>query len=153
MRTNRRSLPTALLLGCALVVGLALPAAAAPGDVLWSKTYNGDGLNEYGSYTAVSRDGTLTFVGGSAQRVSGNQRDMLVVAYEAATGTQKWVRRIAAPGEFTASVYGIVASPTADLLFVTGPRGSATTNNDWLTLALSTTTGDRKSTRLNSSHT
>ena len=104
-------------------------------------TPNGDGLNEYGSYTAVSRDGTLTFVGGSAQRVTGNQRDMLVIAYEAATGTQKWVRRIAAPGDFSARVYGIVASPTADLLFVTGPRGSATTNNDWLTLALSTTTG------------
>mgnify|MGYP006273886733 CR=1 FL=1 len=98
-------------------------------------------FNEYGSYTAVSRDGTLTFVGGSAQRVSGTQEDMLVIAYEAATGTQKWVRRIAAPGEFSARVYGIVASPTADLLFVTGPSGSATTNNDWLTLALSTTTG------------
>ena len=55
MRTNRRSLPTALLLGCALVVGLALPAAAAPGDVLWSKTYNGDGLNEYGSHTEIGR--------------------------------------------------------------------------------------------------
>ncbi|MFM8971310.1 MAG: hypothetical protein ACKOOG_01450, partial [Actinomycetota bacterium] len=143
MRTRR--LTPALVLGLVLAVSLAATAVAAatPGDKVWQSTFNGPGLTDEGRSITRSRDGATVIITGNGSPAVGDPSDIVTVAYDAATGAQRWVRRIVGSvtnGNETAS--GIVASPTADLVFVTGNVASATGYNNWRVTAYAIATGN-----------
>lgn len=142
MRTSTRPFTVALTLGLALVIGLALPAAAAPGDTVWQSTFNGPGLSDTGFYSTTSRDGATVFVTGNGSPNLSDPDDIVTIAYNAATGTQRWAKRIDGPATDGADrPSGIVASPTADLVFVAGRVTAATGDGNWRVTAYAGSTG------------
>src|SRR5213593_2099509 len=72
--------------------------SASTGAWLWAKRYNGpgNGLDDPMSL-GVSPDGTQVFVTGGSMGTSGNN-DYATIAYDASTGTQRWIARYEGPG-------------------------------------------------------
>ncbi|MFM8973679.1 MAG: hypothetical protein ACKOOG_13810, partial [Actinomycetota bacterium] len=146
MRTRR--LTPALVLGLVLAVGLAASAVAAPGDKVWQSTFNGPGLTDEGGYITRSRDGATVIITGPGSPTLGDPSDIVTVAYDAATGAQRWARRIDGPAiDGSDRPSGIVASPTADLVFVTGSVATATGYNNWRVTASAISPGNLVWTR------
>lgn len=140
--THRRIGPV-VATALALTVGLALPAAAAPGDQLWVGTYAGPGSDDYSYGVVVSADGqTVVTAGTSDQDASGTKTDIVTIAREAATGTVRWIRRINGAGDGTDRYRGLAVNPTQDAVYVTGSvQTAASAPYDWITRAYSLSTG------------
>jgi len=114
----------------------------ASGAQLWVTRYNGpESANDYGSSIAVSPDGSRVFVTGDTLDSSGLE-DYLTLAYDAATGSQRWVSRYAGPGHGTDTARSIAVSPDGSKVFVTGEsNGGSPTYFDYATVAYDSTTG------------
>lgn len=77
---------------------------AATGGHLWTATYDGAGkARDLARALAVSRDGTSVYVTGSSAQPAApeynpsSRDDMITVAYDAATGAQRWVASYDSP--------------------------------------------------------
>lgn len=117
---------------------------ATTGKQLWLERYQGTGSHPRGSggvpSITVSPDGATVYVAGDLARAAFN--DYLVIAYNAATGAQRWVVTPLAYGSI-AQYHGVAVSPDSKTVYITGTLdfygGHAAKSYD--TIALSTTTG------------
>jgi DNA-binding beta-propeller fold protein YncE len=130
---------------CAIASVLVLTAptagASAGGAQLWVQRYNGPGDGgDWGTSVVVSPDGSMVFVTGYSQGVSGNM-DYATVAYDAATHARLWVQRYKGPDNKRELALSIAVSPDGSLVFVTGFSGGATTKSDYATVAYTAATG------------
>lgn len=90
------------------------------GAQLWTAHYAGPaGTYAEPNDTKVSPDGrTLYVTGATAAGDTGN--DAVTIAYDTATGKQKWESRYTGPAAFSAWSNGIVVSPDGAHVYVTG---------------------------------
>jgi hypothetical protein len=114
---------------------------SATGAQLWVKRYNGTG-NSYdaASSVAVSHNGHTVFVTGLSAGASSGF-DYATVAYNAVTGTQRWVSRYNGPGNGYDEAHSIAASRDGSRVFVTGYSEGPQSGSDYATLAYNAVTG------------
>ncbi len=110
--------------------------AAGSGAQQWVSRYTGPGTSDAVALAvAVSPDGNTVFVaGGSAPNGSA---EFTTIAYDAATGAQRWASRFAGAG-FAGHA---AVSPDGKTVFVTGGSESADGGVDYLTIAYTAATG------------
>jgi DNA-binding beta-propeller fold protein YncE len=113
--------------------------SAATGTRLWVKRYNGPATSsdDAAFSVAVSPDGGSVFVTGS----SGG--DYATVAYQAATGAQRWVMRYNGPSnpEDGAGGISVAVSPGGKTVFVTGTSSKPNSASGYATIAYRAATG------------
>ena len=116
--------------------------SAATGAQLWVSRYDGAAHgNDYASKVAVSPGGSTVYVTGwSIGTGSIYYYDWATVAYNAATGTQLWVRRHSS-GYGTSGASAVAVSPGGGTVFVTGFSHGATSDDDYVTIAYNAATG------------
>ena len=115
-------------------------AAAGPGAQLWAKLYNGPGNSSSQAFSVTtSPDGSTVYVtGGSGDN---GTADYTTVAYNAATGAQRWVSRY--NGGVTA--FSVAVSPDGSTVFVTGYSAAGTQSGfDYATVAYNAATGAQR---------
>jgi len=116
---------------------------AATGAQRWAKLYSGLG-NEGGQafWLAVSPDGKTVFVTGASGVANNDAEDYATVAYNAATGAQRWAKRYNGPGNSNDYAESVAVSPTGNEVFVTGYSAAGPQSSyDYATVAYSAATG------------
>jgi WD40 repeat protein len=114
---------------------------AATGVQLWVASYDGPGGNgAVGSAIEVASDSALVFVTGYAFR-SFDQTDFVTIAYDAATGTERWVSLYDGPAHGDDSATALDVSPDGTRVVVTGLSYATGGNGDYLTAAYDADTG------------
>ena len=99
----------------------------------------GDSLNDL----VVSPDGATVYVTGY-QNMGGPQLDYATVAYDAATGAQRWVARYDDPVSGTDDARGIAVSEDGSTVVITGQsQGQSPGLTDWGTVAYDAATGEQ----------
>ena len=117
---------------------------AATGAQLWASRYSGPGNGENNArQVTVSPDGGTVFVTGGSLG-SGSGTDYATVAYDAATGAQRWVSRYNGPGNANDEALSLAVSPDGATVFVTGASDGVTSRQDYATVAYNTATGARR---------
>ncbi len=107
----------------------------ADGSRLWVRRYNGPANGSDGaSNVQGSSDGTKVFVTGNSSG-STTFGDYATVAYNAANGTQLWVRRYNGPANGDDSPSGLGVSPDGSKVFVTGTSEGGPSAFDYATVA------------------
>ena len=93
--------------------------------------------NDRASDVGVSLDGATVFVTGSSEATSEGYEttDYATLAYEASTGTRLWTKRYNGPGDGADHANALAVSSTEAAIFVTGSDTSATTGQDYATVA------------------
>jgi hypothetical protein len=89
---------------------------------------------------AVSPDGRKVFVTGTSESRATGQ-DYATVAYGAANGTQKWVRRYSGPSGGNDTATAVEVAPGGGRVFVTGKSMTALGKFNFATLAYDASTG------------
>jgi DNA-binding beta-propeller fold protein YncE len=112
---------------------------AATGAQLWASQYGPDN-GSYAEQVAVSPDGTEVFVTGRSMGQASNY-DYATVAYDAASGAQLWSARYNGPARNYDAAAALAVSPDGQTVFVTGTSWSATSGEDYVTIAYDATTG------------
>jgi len=116
---------------------------AASGAQQWVAQYKGPGNGDDVAYgLAVSRGGATVFVTGYTSR-SNSSKDYATVAYDAASGTQRWVARYNGPGNGDDVAYAVAVGPGGASVFVTGYDWSGT-SYDYATVAYDAATGTQR---------
>ena len=108
---------------------------ATTGTQLWAKRYNGPGNStDDATSLGVSPTGSTVYVTGYSVG-STHSYAYATIAYNAATGTQRWIQRYDAHGGFEDTAYSVAVSSTGTV-FVTGSAltGGAT-GQDYTTIA------------------
>jgi DNA-binding beta-propeller fold protein YncE len=115
---------------------------AATGARRWASRYNGPGNNsdDTAAAVAVSPDGHTVFVTGRSA-TPGQASVYATVAYNAATGAQRWASRYTSGGDDFALAAAV--SPDGGTVFVTGPSGTDA-DFDYATVAYNAATGARR---------
>ena len=115
---------------------------AATGAQRWAKLYSGLG-NEGGQafWLAVSPDGKTVFVTGASGVANNDAEDYATVAYNAATGAQRWAKRYNGPINSGSTAYSVAVSPDGKTVFVTGDTRNAASGSDFATVAYDAATG------------
>ncbi len=136
----------------AVVAAVAVSAAGAggaraslspgPGAQLWAARYNGPGNSGVAYSVAVGPGGRTVFVTGQSAGTDGGV-DYATVAYNAATGTRRWVARYNAPANTWDAASSVAVSPTGGAVFVTGVSQGTASGLDYATVAYSAATGAR----------
>jgi hypothetical protein len=67
------------------------------GALLWARTFNADNDDNYG-YGIVTDDYGTVYSTGHSYWTSSNRYDIVTIAYDAATGSQKWMAQYDGPG-------------------------------------------------------
>jgi DNA-binding beta-propeller fold protein YncE len=110
---------------------------AATGHQLWAKGYNGPLNNDdVATSVAVSPDSATVYVtGGSFGKGAG--QDYATIAYAAANGTPRWVRRYNGPGNGNDQANAVTVNPATGAVYVTGqsPGGPSPSGLDYATIA------------------
>jgi len=117
---------------------------AATGAQLWVKRYDGPGhVGDEAWSLAVSRSGETVFVTGNSRKTSQSGYDYTTVAYNGATGAQRWVKRYSGPYGGYNYAASMAVSPTGATVYVTGQSHAAgnASNSDYATVAYDATTG------------
>lgn len=119
---------------------------SSTGARIWTRRYDGpaDGPDR-AEDLAVSPDGTTLFVTGASTGPTG-RFDYATVAYDASTGTRRWIRRYDGPGTGDHGhdqASALAVSPDGTTLFVTGRSAGPMTHADYATIAYDVATGDR----------
>ena len=116
---------------------------AATGTQQWVTRYNGSANNvDVANALGVSADGSRVFVTGESIG-SGGDFDYASVAYDAATGTQRWVRRFNGAANQGDIAHALGVSPDGSRVFVTGESIGSGNASDYLTIAYNAATGQR----------
>jgi outer membrane protein assembly factor BamB len=119
---------------------------AATGAQRWAKRYDGPGSGDGQAYSAaVSPNGSTVFVTGYTDTSSTNAGyDYATVAYNAATGGQRWAARYNGPGNFTDEAFQVAVAPGGGAVYVTGESAGAVFDGwGWATVAYNAATGSR----------
>jgi WD40 repeat protein len=118
---------------------------AATGAQLWLRRYNGPGNSQDAAWSvAVGPRGGTVFVTGASSRtgtVSGD--DYTTIAYNAATGVTRWLRRYNGPADLRDQAHFVVVGPRGREVFVTGRSEGRTSGFDYATVAYDAATGAR----------
>ena len=113
------------------------------GRQLWAKRYNGPGNYDDNAFSlAVSPKGTTVFVTGQSNGKSG--LDFATIAYDASTGSEKWLARYAGSGKGIDSARSLAVSPTGSSVYVTGPSSGTRSYQSYATVAYTAATGARR---------
>jgi DNA-binding beta-propeller fold protein YncE len=119
---------------------LTIAYNAATGATRWAKRYNGPAnTHDLAQSVAVSPSGSTLFVTGSSSGPTG-RGFYATVAYNAATGAQRWVKRYG-PGYGSSGATSVAVSPAGDKAFVTGYIMGTTSNWDYATVGYNAATG------------
>jgi hypothetical protein len=113
---------------------------AATGTRRWISRYSGPG-DATASSIATSPDGSKVFVTGSSVDLAGSA-EYASIAYDAATGTRRWISRYSGPGDEPASATSIAAGADGSKVFVTG-YSYLNGSTDYATVAYQTSSGAR----------
>jgi hypothetical protein len=117
---------------------------ATTGHQLWAKGYDGTGSGEdFAADVGVSPDGSTVFVSGVSFGTTGTN-DFATLAYDAATGGRRWVKRYDGPGGGSDSAQALGVSPDGSTVFVSGVSFGSTGTYDYATLAYDAATGGRR---------
>jgi WD40 repeat protein len=109
---------------------------AATGARLWVKRYNGPGKSTDEAFAvALSPSGSTVYVTGYSDGCICGGEDYATVGYDAATGTQLWVKRYHGNGPSGSVAQAVAVSPTTGTVFVTGYSSGSFTANDYATIA------------------
>ena len=119
---------------------------AVTGAQRWAKRYNGarnGGVSRGANAVAVS--GSTVFVTGSSIGTN-DSYDYATVAYNAATGAQRWAKRYDGPGSGDGQAYSVAVSPNGATVFVTGYTDTSSTSAgyDYATIAYNAATGAQR---------
>jgi outer membrane protein assembly factor BamB len=115
---------------------------AKTGALLWSRLL-GDPEDAYsGQAIAVSPDGDVVFVTGTANRPDDNV-NVITLAYDAADGATRWIRFFDGPDHDYDVAEAIQISPDGSQLFVVGFAGPINVDTDWLVLSYVPSSGRR----------
>jgi outer membrane protein assembly factor BamB len=114
---------------------------AGTGTVLWTRRYNGPwNSTDTGTEVAVSPNGSTVFVTGSS-RGNTSSSDYATIAYDAHTGTVRWLTRYDGPLSAPLDqVWGMVVVPDGSKVIVTG-QSQDWFYADYLTIAYDAATG------------
>jgi DNA-binding beta-propeller fold protein YncE len=117
---------------------------AATGARLWENRYNGP-ANRYDdpSSVAVSPSGSTVFVTGTSYG-GASRYDYATVAYNAATGAQRWVHRCTGPANGIDEARSVAVSPSGGTVFVTGASFPVEGIGDYATVAYNASTGAQR---------
>jgi outer membrane protein assembly factor BamB len=119
-------------------------AAAVPGTQLWVQRYNGPANgNDQAMSMAVSPGGGTVFVTGSRDAPNGLP-NYATVAYNAATGAQRWVNSYNGPANRLDRAMSMAVSPNGGTVFVTGTSNGGASGPDYATVAYSAATGAQR---------
>ncbi|MGH2556387.1 MAG: S8 family serine peptidase [Actinomycetota bacterium] len=113
---------------------------ASTGTELWVARYNPGTGDETARALGVSPDGSTVFVTG---RSYGGAMgfDYATVAYDASTGSERWVRRYDGPDSRSDGAEALGVSPDGATVFVTGYSVGSTCDTDYATVAYDASTG------------
>jgi hypothetical protein len=107
----------------------------------WVTRYNAPaGGDDAGLAIGVAPDGSSVFVTGRTETVA-TGIDGTTVAYDAASGTQRWVRSYDGPGNGNDVLLALGVSTDGSRVFVGGPSLGSGTGSDFVTIAYDATTG------------
>jgi DNA-binding beta-propeller fold protein YncE len=112
---------------------------AATGAQVWAKRYNGPGNNtDDATSLALSPDGSTVYVTGYSEGSTFNDA-YATIAYNAATGAARWIRRYDAHGGSQDTAFSVAVGSTGTV-FVTGAALTGIrTGQDYTTIAYSPT--------------
>jgi hypothetical protein len=114
---------------------------AATGAQQWVRRYNGPGKGaDFAAEVAVSPTGRTVFVTGTSTGAK-SSADYATIAYAAATGAQRWIRRYNAPANLWDQASAMSVSPDGRTVFVTGDSTGASSRGDYATIAYHAATG------------
>jgi WD40 repeat protein len=114
---------------------------AATGTQLWVAAYDGSGHHhDQAMSIAVSPDAGTVYVTGSSAGPEFDD-DFATVAYDAASGAERWVQRYDAPAHGFDEARQIAVSPGGSLVVVTGSSSDGHSATDFETIAYDAATG------------
>lgn len=93
---------------------------AATGQELWISRYSGPTGRDYAFEIGVTPDGTAVFVTGWNAGHGDTSNDAVTVAYDTATGSERWVARYDSAGGGSDATYSLAVSPDGTRVFVAG---------------------------------
>lgn len=115
---------------------------AVKGTQTWATTYDGPGnKTDDARMIAVTPDGKTVFVSGQSPGLPETGYDWGTVAYDAATGQQKWVARHDDPSHGYDMPSAMAVSEDGRAVIVTGASSGVKTSVDLVTIAYDTATG------------
>lgn len=118
---------------------------ASTGSQLWLSRYNGPvNGSDVPSALAVSPDGSRVFVTGQSQGSQATMGDYATVAYDAATGAQRWVSRYNGPASRVDDARSLAVAPQGGTVYVTGSSTGVGTHSDYATVAYNAATGAQR---------
>jgi hypothetical protein len=115
---------------------------AATGAQLWLRRYNGPGNGNDAAWSEAAGPRSTAFVTGASSRtgtVSGD--DYTTIAYDAATGLTRWLRRYNGPADLRDQAHFVVVGPRGREVFVTSRSQGRTSGFDYATVAYNAATG------------
>jgi hypothetical protein len=123
---------------------LTIAYSASTGQQLWLRRYDVPGGFAYAKALIVSPDGRTVFVTGYSGGGNYGPRNydaFTTIAYDAATGAQRWISRLTGRGKADNQARNIAISPDSNTVYVTGRGYSAASLYDDLTVAYNAATG------------
>jgi DNA-binding beta-propeller fold protein YncE len=119
---------------------LTIAYNAATGARLWARRSNGPGNSVDQAYAvAVGPGGGTAYITGASIGSAG-AGDCATIAYSAATGASRWVRRYSSRYG-TSQGHALAVSPGGGAVYVTGYSAGATSGEDYATVAYNAATG------------
>lgn len=118
--------------------------AASTGAQRWVARYNGPASqNEGGGSIAFAPTGGSVFVTGTSEGATEGKEDVAIVAYDVATGSQRWAQRYDAPEHGDDNAAALALSTDGSRLYVTGRTVPSPMLDEYVTVAYATGTGSR----------
>ena len=119
---------------------------ADTGARAWSARYAGGlhGGTDQANKLGLSPDGSTLYVTGASD-AAGQSADVATLAYDAHTGSRRWIARYDGPAHQGDGGSDVESSPDGTKVFVTGLTydSSVATDDDYLTLAYDATNGSQ----------
>ncbi|WP_084734614.1 S8 family serine peptidase [Actinophytocola xinjiangensis] len=110
------------------------------GEELWVARYDGPGRGaDYAFGLDLAPDGSTVYVTGRSEGVVDD--DYATIAYDTATGEQRWLRRYDGPAAGSDIANAVAVSPDGSAVFVTGHSTGVGTDNDIGTVAYAAADG------------
>ncbi len=118
----------------------------------WVSTYNGGAnFSNYATSLRISPDGGTVFVTGESG-IDPFGFDYATLAYDAATGAQRWVSRYNGPGNGIDVARSVAVSPDGATVYVTGRSDGGPRQPDYATIAYNALTGAQEWVRRYDGH-